>query len=409
MDLVELQKKQEEALSVIAQFKNEHSEALKKNEEKSAELNQKLDKMVDAVAEVVELKNKIAALETMANGSKGSNNEDKEVKQKSEHFESFLKKGMSHACDFSDFCEAKSIDIKSMSVGSEPNGGYLVIPQFDTIRKTREFETSPIRQIANVISISGNQLDIPVDEDQATSGGWVGEVGARSESATPQVKKISIIAHEQYAMPYASQTILDDAGVNVEQWLGEKVADILGRTENTAFVSGNGVASPRGFLTYSAWASNGIYEYNKIEQVNSGSATTVTTGGLIDLQNSLKEYYQPRAKWLMKRSTFGAVMKLVDGTGAYLFNRALDMNVGKPFSLLGSSLMFADDMPALGANALSVAYGDFQSGYQIVDRLGVRVLRDPFSAKPYVIFYTTKRVGGGVVNFEAIKIGKCAA
>ena len=161
-------------------------------------------------------------------------------------------------------------------------------------------------------------------------------------------------------------------------------------------------------MSHAAWAVNGTYERNKIEQIVSGTSAVVKADGLISLQNALLEAYQPNAKFLMKRATFGAVSKLKDGTGAYLLNPMM-LPQGATMVLLGKPVIFADDIAAIAANSLSIAYGDFQKAYTIVDRMGIRVLRDPYTTKPFIKFYTTKRVGGAVTNYQALKIQKLAA
>lgn len=403
----------EETKSLVVKSQKERDEELKQYKEETGEIKSKFDKQSEEIIKAMEkiqlIEAKQKALECLSNGQ--SNNEaETKSKEISKHFEDFIRKGAFHNHhDFKDYCVQKGIEIKAMSVNSDTDGGYLVIPQYDTLRKTREFETSPMRQYASVMTISSDRLLIPVDQDEATSGGWIGETATRSNTNTPTIKQIEIPVHEQYAQPVATLKLLDDAGVNIESWLAGKVTDIISRTENTAFISGNGVAKPRGILNYSAWSVNGTYEYGKIEQVNSGAAADFTADGLIDLQNSLKEFYQNRAVFMIKRNAFKNIMKLKDGMGQYLFNRNMDKSIGKPFDLLGNPVVFADDMPVVASNALALAYGDFNAGYQIVDRIGIRVLRDPFTSKGNILFYTTKRVGGAVVNFEAIKLQKLAA
>jgi HK97 family phage major capsid protein len=201
---------------------------------------------------------------------------------------------------------------------------------------------------------------------------------------------------------------LDDSSINIESWLAMKTNDILTRTENTAFVVGNGAAKPKGFLAYDAWAVAGTYERNALEQVSTGSAGAFTADALKEIQNSLKEVYQPSAVWMLKRSSWSDIIKLKDGNGAYLLDTT-SMKDGDTMRLLGKPVLFADDMPVKATDALAMTYGDFKVGYTIVDRLGIRVLRDPYTDKRYVKFYTTKRVGGAVTNYESIKILKLSA
>lgn len=297
-------------------------------------------------------------------------------------------------------------ETKSLVTGIDPDGGYFTTPDSRTdISITQQFETSPMRAIANIVTTGSNSVELPVDDETGISGGWVGEITSRPETDTPQVGLKTILVHEQYANPSISQKMLDDPFFDIEGWLSAKTNDILLRTENTAFVVGDGSAKPRGFLDYANWTAPGIYERNKIEQIASGSALTVNADGLIKLKGSLKEFYQGGASFLTKRDTFTDISLLKDGQGRYLLNERI-LPEGVDVRLLGKQLRFADDMPALAASSLSVAYGNFNIGYTIVDRMGVRVLRDPYSNKPLIQFYTTKRVGGDVTNYEAIKIQK---
>lgn len=298
---------------------------------------------------------------------------------------------------------------KAMATGNNPDGGYLTAPDRRTdITVDRIFETSPMRALANVVTTTSNSVEFLIDDNESTSGGWVGESTIRGGTDQAKIGRLEIMVHEQFAQPKATQKMLDDGSINIEAWLSDKTNDILRRTENTAFVSGDGSQKPRGFLSLLPWAVNGTYERNKLEQINSGSSGLVTADGLITLQISLLEEYQASAVFLMKRTTFGEVSKLKDGTGAYLLNTMI-LPQGVDMTVLGKPVFFADDMQAAAPDALAITYGDFNRGYAIIDRMGIRVLRDPFTDKPFIKFYTTKRVGGDVVNYQAIKIQKLAA
>ncbi len=293
------------------------------------------------------------------------------------------------------------IERKALSVETDPEGGYLVTGQMAERIVATVFESSPVRRVASVESISTDSLEMLVDKDEAGAG-WVAESEARAETTSPDLAKVVIPVHEIYAEPRATQKLIDDANIDIESWLAGKVAEKFARMEAAAFVGGSGVGQPRGFLTYPAGTA-----WGQIEQVNSGSAGAVTADGVIDLQHALKETYSANAVWLANRLALRDLRKLKDIDGQYLWQPGLQ--AGSQDTLLGRPILVASDMPAPAANSLSIAYGDFARGYQIVDRIGVRVLRDPFTAKPYVKFYTTKRVGGDVVNFEAIKLQKLAA
>jgi HK97 family phage major capsid protein len=294
----------------------------------------------------------------------------------------------------------------AMQTGSDPDGGYLVPKTVSSRIITRIFETSNLRALATVETIGGKELEIPRDEGEFGFGGWVGETTAPSETTTSQVGVSKIFAHEMFAEPRVTQNMLEDAGLDIEAWVANKVGDKMGRIEATAFFTGTGVNQPRGLLTYANWATSGAdghLENGKIEQIVSGGATTITADALYNLAFSLKDYYTQNANFLMKRLTVRDVMKLKDGQGNYLWQMG-DIKGGQPATILGFPVNRCEDMPTVAASSLSVAFGDFKAAYTIVDRLGLTLLRDNLTAKPYVKFYNRRRVGGDVVNFEAVKL-----
>jgi len=300
-------------------------------------------------------------------------------------------------------------EIKALSAGSDPDGGYTVTPDLSGRIAQLVRDTSPMRQVASVITIGTDALEGIHDLNEATSG-WVGETESRPETAAPKIGEYRIPVHEQYAEPRATQKLLDDSLFNVEEWLAAKIAERLARMENESFVTGNGVKKPRGFLTYAAGTPSAS-GFSVIEQVLSGGSGDFADenpgDALISLVYALKSAYREKAVFMMKRSTLAEVRKLKDGNDNYIWQPDFQMKQGG--TLLGFNVVEAEDMPDITAGSLSIAFGDFSAGYQIVDRQGIRILRDSFTAKPYVKFYTTKRVGGDVVNFEAIKLMKFAA
>lgn len=290
-----------------------------------------------------------------------------------------------------------NLQAKAMSISSDEDGGYTVTPEMsDTISKVIQ-EFSPMRSVANVQTISSDSLDILVDKD-LQGAAWTGETETRSDTATPGFGKVNIPTHEMYASPKATQKLIDDSSVDIESWIAEKVAERFAVLEGAAFVSGDGNSKPRGILTYTAGTA-----YGEIEQIANGHATTLSADSIVKLYYGLKEAYAANSTFMMKRSTIQTVRLLKESTtNAYIWQPGLA--AGHPDTLLGRPVAEATDMPAISSAALPIAIGDFRRGYQIVDRLGVRVLRDPFTDKPFIKFYTTKRVGGGVMNFEAIKL-----
>ena len=244
-----------------------------------------------------------------------------------------------------------------------------------------------------------------------TAGQWlitrayqVGEAAARPQTNSPTLAELSFPAMELYAMPAATQTLLDDAIVNIDQWIAEEVESAFAEQEGAAFVSGDGIDKPKGFLAY-PMVAEASWNWGSIGVLNTGVAGAFATANpsdiLVDLVYALKAGYRQNASFVMNRKTQGAVRKFKDSTGQYLWQPPA--SIGAPATLMGFPLVEAETMPDMANNAIALAFGDFRRGYLVVDRAGVRILRDPYSAKPYVLFYTTKRVGGGVQDFAAIK------
>jgi HK97 family phage major capsid protein len=295
-----------------------------------------------------------------------------------------------------------STEIKALSVGGDPDGGYVVYPDMNGRIVQKVFETSPMRAYASIQVISSDALEGIYDLDEADSG-WVGETESRTETGTPQIGRWRIPVHEIYAAPKATQKILDDASINMESWLAGHVSAKFAREESAAFVSGNGINKPRGFLTYAAGTTNP----GTIERFKTGvsSAFAANPGGLdkvIDALYALKAPYRANASFFMTRAVTALARKLKDQDGQYQWQPS--NQAGQPATLLGYPVAAFEDMEALAAGSLSMAVADMREAYQIVDRIGIRTLRDPYTTKGMVTFYTTKRVGGDVVNFEAIKL-----
>ncbi|MBU2532993.1 MAG: phage major capsid protein, partial [Alphaproteobacteria bacterium] len=270
-------------------------------------------------------------------------------------------------------------------------------------------DISPIRAIAGVRQVSGTVLKKPF----AVSGpatGWVGETAVRPETATPTLAELSFPTMELYAMPSATQSLLDDSAIDIDQWLAEEVRSAFAEQEGRAFVTGDGINKPTGFMSMPTVA-NSAWSWGNIGSVATGVAADFAPADpadvLIDLIYALKSSYRANAHFVMNRTTQSAVRKLKDSAGNYLWQPA--HAPGHSPTLMGFAIAESEDMPDIAADANAIAFGDFRRGYLIVDRVGIRILRDPYSAKPYVMFYTTKRVGGGVQDFDAIKVLKFGA
>lgn len=298
------------------------------------------------------------------------------------------------------------LDLKSLNVGTEAQGGYVAPPELDRLIEQRLMASSPMRQIASVRQTSATVFRKPVS--LGAQSAWAAETGSRTETTAPTLDLLEFPAAELYAMPAATQTLLDDAYADIDEWLADEVEQSFGSQESAAFVTGNGTNKPKGFLDYDMIA-DASHAWEKIGFILSGGAGAFASSDpadkLIDLVYALKSQFRANARFVMNRRTVSAVRKLKDGDDNYLWRPGM---AGESASLLGYPVTEIEDMPDIAANSFSIAFGDFKRGYLIVDRQGARVLRDPYSAKPYVLFYTTKRVGGGVQNFDAIKVMKFA-
>lgn len=320
-------------------------------------------------------------------------------------FDRFFRKGVDN--------DLHGLEVKAkLRTDSDPDGGYLV-PEETEAGIDRVLGTvSTMRSLSRVINISGDTYKKLVNQGGASSG-WVGEREARPETNTPTLREIAINAHELYANPASTQKALDDARIDIAAWLAEEVSIEFAEQEGEAFVSGDGVNKPRGLLSYTNVA-NASYAWGKLGFIGTGasgafkttSATVSPADDLIDLYYALKAGYRNGASWLMSDATMAAVRKFKDNDGAYIW--APPSAASEVATILQKPVYSDDNMQAIGANAYPIAFGNFQRGYMVVDRQGIRVLRDPYTNKPNVHFYTTKRVGGGVVNFEAIKLLKMA-
>lgn len=306
-------------------------------------------------------------------------------------------------------------ELKALSAGTDPDGGYMITPDMDRNISRVVSEVSPIRAIANVVTTSSSAFKRLINVG-GTGSGWVGETEARPQTDTASLRERTYPVMELYAMPAATQTLLDDAAFDVEAWLADEVQIEFAEQEGAAFVMGDGVAKPRGFIGgYTPVINSGFTEAGGAPgYVKTGAAAdflSVADGdeenNLIDLITALKTAYRSNARFVMNRATVGKVRKFRDADGKSFWQQSMAM--GQPSTLLGYPVVEAEDMPDVAANAFPVAFGDFNRGYQIVDRFGTRILRDPYTAKPFVLFYTTKRVGGGIRMAEAIKLLKMEA
>lgn len=371
-----------------------------------AETRHKIDRIGDQLDRLVSEKREI---ETWSRRPPHGGGEDRvhagpmAIQHKAQ-FQQFLRKGQDQGL--------AEIERKALSVGSDPDGGYLVPHEMSERIVKRVEQMSPFRTVAASVQISTEAMEGLRDIDEAGAG-WTTETGARAETSSPSLGKWRIPVAEMYAEPRATQTFLDDAAVDVDAWLSAKIADRFARLENAAFIAGDGVAKPRGFTSYPTAATpDATRTWGVFEHMATGANGTFAASNpadvLFDAVEAMKPGYLAGASWIARRQVIAAIRKMKSAAdGSFLWQPGLQQ--GQPPTLLDVPVVTDEDMPALATGSLSLALGNFREAYQIVDRLGIRVLRDPYTAKPYVKFYATKRVGGDVVNFEAVKFIKFAS
>ena len=302
-----------------------------------------------------------------------------------------------------------SLEGKAMNMAVAAEGGYLVDPQTANRIQGVLKSSASLRHVASVVNVEATTYDVIIDHGDLGSG-WATETGPLMETDTPQIERISIPLHELSALPKASQRLLDDAAFDIEGWLAERVADKFSRSEAAAFILGDGIDKPTGFLHHDA-APHATATWGQLGYIPTGEAGDfpMTSAGdaIVDLVYSLGARYRANGTFVMNSKTTGTVRKLKDADGRFLWSDGLA--AGEPARLLGYPVLVAEDMPDIADGAYAIAFGDFEAGYTIAERPDLRILRDPFSAKPHVLFYATKRVGGDVSDFSAIKLLKFAA
>jgi HK97 family phage major capsid protein len=365
----------------------------------------KLDKsMEDLGAEMDKMNSKIAALSLGA--GPGGKPVSAEMQAYAKAFNTFFRKG-EDAPGVGGKYALSELEVKAaLTANSNPDGGFTVTPEIDSAIDEVLKEVSPMRRLANVIRVGTNEYKKLVNQ-HGTASGWVGETESRPSTLASQLSEVKFPVFEIYAMPAASQGLLDDSSIDIAAWISSEVELEFAFQEGLAFTSGNGVNRPRGILGYNNVADSS-YSWGNVGFIASGAsgAFVAAPNGdrvLIDTYFALKSAYRRNATWLMNRKTQGEVRKLKSSDGDPLIQMSL-MRDGMVELMLGRPVEEMPDMPDIGANTFSIAIGDFRRAYNVIDRQGTRVLRDPYSAKPYVLFYTTKRVGGGIANFEALKL-----
>lgn len=367
-------------------------------------INDALDELKSSI------NNEIASLKRLPRGGEGKTEAPELVEYKAA-FIDYLRNGGRAAEALVEEKARIAVEKKAMLVQSEPDGGYAVLPQVEQAIDATVRDISPLRAAATVVQIGTDRLRRPFNV-HGTNSGWVAEAGSRPETTSSQLAMGEFPVFDLYAAPTATQTMLDDAFFNVEQFIADEVSLEFAVREGAAFINGDGATKPRGLLTYTTADDAGAgVSWGSVGRINTGASGAFKTRSgdvnpaddLIALQYRLKPPYRANSAYMMNKLVLGAVRIMKDGQGNFVGGHRLTDN-GIVDIIFGRPVVEAEDMPNLAANSLSIAFGDFRAAYIVVDRVGIRVLRDPYTAKPFVSFYTTKRVGGGVKNFEAFKV-----
>lgn len=414
----EFKKLTEELMTTVASMRqknDEHIDDLRKKKVDDVVLREHVDRInasIDSVQEKMQAEILAVKREAVFKAHE-SKTEAPELAEYKAKFDRYFRKGGERAEEELRVAEAKAIEAKALATNSEADGGFTVLPQVEQTMIDLQLLISPVRQIADVQQIGTGSLKKLVNK-RGTAVGWVGETDPRAQTATSQLGEVEFVPGELYAMPAATQQMLDDSFINTEQWIASEVSIKMAQAEGTSFVTGDGVKKPKGFLAYTnvadaswAWGNIGYIASGASGDLTAHSATAGTGADVFfDMIAALKYYYRAGALFSMNRRSVAKMRKVKTTYADYLWVPGLQN--GQADSFAGYPLSELEDMPDFAANSYSVAFGNFKEAYQIVDRVGIRVLRDPYTVKPYVLFYTTKRVGGGVKNFEAIKLLKAA-
>ncbi len=372
----------EEVKTALAGFAKDINDRITKQEERLS--------MLDRKSTMTQLRR--PALTTAA--------EDEAPHQKA--FEAYVRTGEDEGL------RGLTLEGKAMSTAVAGDGGYLVDPETAASVSSVLRSTASIRQIANVVNVEATSYDVLIDSTEVGAG-WATETAATTETATPTIERISIPLHELSALPKASQRLLDDSAFDIEGWLAGRIAEKFATSEADAFVNGDGIDKPTGFLTHPTTASAG-WTWGTLGYVatgvDGGSEASNPADAIVELVYALGARYRANGSFVMNSKTAGAVRKIKDADGRFLWSDGLA--AGEPARLLGYPVLIAEDMPDIVTDAFAISFGDFGAGYTVAERPDLRILRDPFSAKPNVLFYATKRVGGDVSDFAAIKLLKFA-
>jgi HK97 family phage major capsid protein len=401
-DLKALLQKQGEAFE---EFKKTNDDRLKaKADGKSVEAYEaKLSKINDELSKIADIKAALDQVEKKLNRPGAAGEADPAKAEHKEKFGKFLRKGVDDGLG--------ELQQKAYNITTDADGGYAVPEELDRTILELMRDVSPMRQVANVITVGSSEYKKLANKG-GTTGGWVDEDDARTATSSSQLAILTPFMGEVYAYPQATQQMLDDVFFNAEMFIEGECATTFAEMEGAAFTTGDGSKKPKGFLAYTSDAlTDATRAFGTLQYIVSGAAADWAASNpqdkLLDVVYALKKGYRANAQWMTSKAMLADVRKLKDGNGDYLWRPGLD--AGQPDTLLGYGIAENEDMPAKAANALSIAFGDFKRGYTVVDRIGTRILRDPYTNKPFVGFYVTKRVGGFLADSNAIKLFKFSA
>ncbi len=374
------------------EFKEKNDKRIAGLEEEKGKLSGQVDTLNEKLGELDELKSSLE--KELADLKRPDGTGTKAASEHKAAFMQFVRKGVDSGLG--------DLQAKALQIGADADGGYAVPEELDRSIIELLKDSSPMRQVCNQITVGSPDYRRLVSLGGAGSG-WVGETDPRPATGTPTLGQISAFMGEIYANPQATQTSLDDIFFDAEGWLNSEVSREFSEKEGNAFTLGNGINKPKGYLAYELVTDGDkTRAFGKLQKLISGTAGGFNGDKLIDLIHSLKAGYRANARFMMTNLTVAYVRKLKDSEGNYLWRPGLEL--GQPSTLLSYGITENEDMPDVAADANAISFGDFKRGYTIVDRIGTRVLRDPYTNKPFVGFYTTKRVGGMLVDSQAIKV-----
>ena len=400
--LKDLLQKQGEAFE---EFKKTNDARLQaKADGKSVEAYEaKLSRINEELGKIGDLKSEFDALIKKLNRPGAAGEADPAKAEHKAAFGKFLRKGIDDGLG--------ELQQKAYNITTDADGGYAVPEELDRDILELMRDISPMREVCNVITVGSSDYKKLANKG-GTTGGWVDEDDPRTATNSSQMAILTPFMGEVYAYPQATQQMLDDVFFNAEQFIEGECAMTFAQMEGAAFTTGDGTKKPKGFLAYTtATTADGARAFGTLQHIVSGAAADWAASNpqdkLLDVVYALKKGYRTNARWMTSKAMLADVRKLKDVDGNYIWRPGLE--AGQPDTLLGYGIAENEDMPAKAANALSIAFGDFKRGYTIVDRIGTRILRDPYTNKPFVGFYVTKRVGGFLADSNAIKLFKFSA